>query len=85
MSQEYEKLLAKNGYLRCKVDVSDILMQKHREINDRLSVLRKEIETMEICLERQKKTNEYLLLLGESNSLFWVNRALSSCVPGTAS
>ncbi len=80
-SPEYEKLLEKNGYLRCKVDVSDILMQRQRELHAQMDALKKEIDALDVSIEKQKKINEFLILSGEANSLYWVNRALGSCVP----
>lgn len=62
-------LLERCGFIRCQIDVTDMILIKQKTVLDKLKVIRERMEKEIPFLERQELKNEAFRLTGESDAL----------------
>lgn len=72
----------KTGFIRCQIQISDLVIAHHRELSKKLTALRAEIESMKSLLERQKKIHEYNKISRQLDVLSWISDQIYSLSPG---
>lgn len=72
MAKQYESienLLERSGYLRCQIQVTDLIRLKEKDLYDTIKRVRFEIMNSDSLLKKQDLINELAGLMGEARAL----------------
>ncbi len=80
-----EKLMQKFGYLRCQIEVTDIIIEREKLLSAAVKKLEAELIHPDELLKRQEKINALHQLRGEAEALKSICHQVFSLQPPTSS
>lgn len=80
-----DQLMQKCGFLRCQIEVTEIIIEREKVLSTAMKKLEEELEKTKELLKRQEKINALHRLRGEAEALKIVCQQVFSLLPPTSS
>lgn len=66
---ESDTVLQKCGYIKCQVEITDLVLKRQKELDTKIKVLREEIYSFKGLIGKQEKAKDLAELVGEARAL----------------